>query len=144
MDILLTLIAGFLLAVMMYLNGTLSFYTDPVWSSWITHITGTIAAFFIVTAFGKERTKAPSKAPLWSYMGGILGALTVIIANITFNSRLGISGSFVLILVGQIILSFMVDIFGWFGMPKRKIGVQDVMQVVFVCLGSVLVVAYAK
>ncbi|MEZ4818999.1 MAG: DMT family transporter [Bdellovibrionota bacterium] len=44
MAILLTIVAGALLASMIYLNGSLATYSDPVWASFITHLVGTIAA----------------------------------------------------------------------------------------------------
>lgn len=144
MSVLITVIAGSMLALMMYLNGSLSQYSDPVWSSFVTHFVGTVGALFLVLLIRNEKKEVHAKAPLWSYAGGILGALTVIIANITFNSRLGISGSFVLMLLGQTLFSILVDQLGWFGMVKRKILAVEYMQVVLIIVGSSILVMYAK
>ncbi|MCB1198610.1 MAG: DMT family transporter, partial [Deltaproteobacteria bacterium] len=117
---------------------------DPVWASFITHLVGTLAALGMLMLLRQSKNEEKTQAPLWSYAGGVLGAGTVILANITFNSTLGISGSIVLMLLGQTLFSILIDHFGWMGVAKRTIYPVEYLQVALICLGSGVLVFCAK
>ena len=144
MNIFITIVAGGILAIMMFLNGSLARYSDPLWASFVTHFVGTLGALGLVMMIRTENKALSTKAPGWSYAGGILGALTVVIANITFNSKLGVSGSFVLMLLGQTVFSVLIDQLGWFGMKKRKVHLLECIQIILIITGSSILVVYGK
>ncbi|HGN1704937.1 TPA: DMT family transporter [Providencia rettgeri] len=83
---------------------------------------------------------AKSKGKLIWYLGGLPGGFTVLLAAITVNSPLSLSGSIILMITGQIIFSLMVDSMGWFGVTKRKIVSRDLMVCVLLISDSSLLI----
>lgn len=151
-DIALAFFAGALLATMIYSNGILAKYTAPLFSSWVAHGLGTLASLiFVFLGLRKSRPKVGpiqtshkmSPTPWWYYLGGLPGALIVILTGITVNSEIALSGSISLMLVGQIIFGVISDSFGLFGTPKRKITFVDLMAATSVFAGSLLII-FAK
>lgn len=145
-DWLLAIAAGSLLALMINYNSLLGKYTTPTFASWVAHGLGAVAAFALVILYaGARSSKAPTtaergKVPLWFYLGGVPGAFTVILAAITVNSSLLLSGTITLILVGQVVFGIVSDYFGLFGTPRRHIGLSDFAVALAVLTGSALII----
>lgn len=141
----LALLGGALLAIMVALNGQLYHYVTPIESSWIAHGTGAIAAL-LVLFFNNYRGKsvaAAQKAPWWAYLGGLSGGLLVVIAVITVNSFLGVTGTLVLSILGQILFGMLSDQQGWFGLQAHRISKQKLLSILPIAIGAFLIV-YAK
>jgi len=145
-DITLSMIAvlsGVLLTLMIMNNSYLSTFTSPLQASWITHGIGSVAAFLIWVIARRKTIRADNgskKIPIWCYFGGIPGAFTVLLAAITVNSPLSLSGSIVLMLTGQIVTGLVMDHVGLLGLTKRKITMRDGLTVVLLLLGSILII----
>src|SRR5260370_5727300 len=133
-DGILALAAGMLLALMIGQNSALAKDTTPLFASWMAHGIGAIASLGLVLAAApnKERRKAPA----WAYLGGVPGALTVVLAAITVNSRLALSGTLALSLVGQVLWGLFLDHFGLLGVPRRRLMLQDLWVVLSAIAGS--------
>jgi len=145
-EIMLSMIAvlsGVLLTLMIMNNSYLSTFTSPLQASWITHGIGSIAAI-LIWVIARRRTiradKRDVKIPIWCYFGGLPGAFTVLLAAITVNSPLSLSGSIVLMLTGQIVTGLLMDHFGMLGLTKRKITKRDSLTVLLLLLGSILII----
>ena len=144
-DIVLSLIAvfsGVLLTLMIMSNSYLSTFTSPLQASWLTHGIGSMVAVLIWLVVKKRfgKGKPAKKIPHWSYLGGIPGAFTVLLAAITVNSPLSLSGSIVLMLTGQIVAGLLIDHMGLLGLAQRKIAKKDYLTVLFLLLGSTLII----
>ncbi|MFC3703059.1 DMT family transporter [Reinekea marina] len=141
---LVALLGGGLLAMMIALNGKLMAFVSPIYASWIAHATGAIAALFIVQWVRYKRTAEAtanlSKAPTWSFFGGIPGAFVVVLAVITVNSTLGFTGTLVLSITGQILFSLITDQWGWFGFAKRVLTARRLVSSLLIFFGSMLIV----
>ncbi|MBT1159024.1 DMT family transporter [Aminobacter anthyllidis] len=141
-DWLSALAAGALLAVMIACNGLLAKHSAPVFASWAAHGTGAAAALLLVAGwsriFKRQEAGTQKKGPAWAYLGGVPGALTVVLAAITTNSPLALSGTIAFMLVGQVIFGMAMDCFGLFGVAKRPFAATDVAVVALVLSGSVL------
>lgn len=119
--------SGCLLTLMVHFNGQLAHYGNALFSSWTAHGTGTVAALiYLAIMRPKKDAAAPAKpnAPLWAYCGGVVGAAIVILTSTAVNSPLALSGTIALGLGGQVIFSLLADLFGLFGLPKRRPDVQ--------------------
>lgn len=141
--ILLALLGGSVLALMIGLNSQLYLYVSPLTSSWIAHGTGAVAALAMLLLLTKQRPLPKPGAiavPWWAYLGGVSGALLVILAVITVNSFLGITGTLVLSIVGQVTFGLVSDQFGWFGLPKHPVTRARLLAVVPIIAGSALIV----
>ncbi|WP_156877020.1 DMT family transporter [Paludibacterium yongneupense] len=129
-------------------NGELAHRTTAVFSSWVAHGVGAAVAFICVRlsrlAAGGGRVKntgRASKPPLWSYLGGIPGAFTVILAGLALSGPLSLAGAIALMMVGQVIFSLACDHFGWLRVPVRRLGCADLLGVACVLAGSGLIIA---
>lgn len=136
--------SGGLLTIAVFINAEAGRYGGALFSSWLAHGTGTIAAI-IVLALLHFRAKAPSetlrsKAPLWAYLGGISGAATVMLTSTTVNTPLALAGTLSLGLAGQVAFSLAADQWGLFGLPKRRLTVRDAAAVVLIIAGSLLII----
>ena len=139
------LAGGFLLALMIDYNSLMAKHSTPLFASWVAHGVGSVASLVFIALFSNlfvknKETKQYKKGPFWAYLGGIPGALTVVLAAITVNSRLGLSSTLALMLVGQIIFGLVSDIFGLFGTPKRDVMLIDFFVVLSVLTGSGIII----
>lgn len=145
-EILLPLIAlfsGVLLTLMIMSNSYLSTFTSPLHASWLTHGTGAVVALIIWLTVKTHlpQRRAGKKIPLWCYLGGIPGAFTVLLAAITVNSPLSLSGSIVLMLAGQIVTGLIIDHFGLMGLTQRKVTGRDGLTLLLLFSGCILIIA---
>lgn len=139
--------SGCLLTLMVHFNGQLAHYGNALFSSWTAHGTGTVAAL-IYLAILRGRTEvdgtAKPKAPLWAYCGGVVGAAIVILTSTAVNSPLALSGTIALGLGGQVIFSLLADLFGLFGLPKRRPDMRDMAAVALILGGSALIILVGR
>jgi transporter family-2 protein len=134
--------AGVLLTLMIEYNSILTFKTAPIFASWIVHGVGALASLVILIFFVKKSEANENKfsnAPVWYYLGGLPGAITVILSSIAINSGLTLSESIALMLVGQVIFGMLSDHFGILGIAKRKIEKMDCCAALFIVIGSLLI-----
>ena len=145
--ILLALFGGALLACAIALNSQLVVYVSPLQASWIAHGVGAVAAlmvlFFVAGRRSAQSANTCESAPWWSYLGGIAGALVVVLAIVTVNGGLGVTGTLVLSIAGQVVFSMINDFRGWFGLPKRTMSLTRLTALAAIFLGSILIV-YAQ
>ena len=132
---------GGLLTLMVLFNGALAAFTTPFFSSLAAHGTGTIAAAIALIFLGRKAAAAfTARAPLWAYLGGISGAITVMLTSITVNSMLALSGTLALGLAGQVMFGLLADQFGLLGMPRRTPTLRDLGALVLIVGGSLLII----
>ncbi len=107
-----------LISFMLLTNGALQQAFGAVWSLLIIHATGTVVLAVILllrrTAFAGAGQVSPL---LWS--AGALGVLLVFLNNQTVGA-IGLSLTIALGVVGQLVVSSIVDHFGLFGMTRRR------------------------
>lgn len=140
---------GCLLTLMVHFNGELGRYGTPVFSSWAAHGTGTLAAAIWLGLTWATTKQSPfagagkDKAPLWAYLGGLSGAVTVILTSTTVNSPLALSGTLALGLAGQVVFGLVADRWGLFGMPRRKADLRDYGALALIVAGSAIIILSA-
>lgn len=138
--------AGLLLSLMILLNGELAKLLNPISASTVVHATGTMAGAILLWIFPRLRRRSSRTSPSpklkisWHYLAGIPGAITVIFASITINSSLGVAGTVGVMLLGQILFALAVDIFGWFGFPKRPPNLYGYLELLCVLSGCYLLI----
>ncbi|GAA0473044.1 DMT family transporter [Streptomyces stramineus] len=157
-DWVLGIAGGVLLALMTHYNSLLAKHTTPTFASWVAHGLGAAVALLLVLLAGSrlfrrgggrgdgagdgggEERRPRVKVPRWFYLGGIPGAFTVILAAITVNGSLSLSGTIALMLVGQIVFGLVSDHFGLFHSPRRRIVPMDGAVALCVLAGSALII----
>ena len=145
-DWLMAILGGLLLALMINYNSLLARHTTPVFASWVAHGIGAAAAVVLVVLYARtvrpaDPAEGPrTRPPLWFYAGGIPGTFTVILAAITVNSSLTLSGAIAFMLVGQVSFGILSDRFGLFRTARRRIVTTDLLGALAVLAGSTLII----
>lgn len=134
--------AGVILAVMIALNSRLAAASSPLFASWLAHGSGALVAGLLLRILmrSRQQTAAPRPVPYWAWLGGVPGALTVLLAAITVNSPLALSGSLALMLLGQILFSVAADGRGWFGVARRRLSRRDIGALALILVGSLMLI----
>lgn len=65
----------------------------------------------------------------------------MLLAAITVNSPLSLSGSIVLMLAGQIATGLIIDYFGLMGLARRRVTGHDVLTLLLLFSGCILIIA---
>jgi transporter family-2 protein len=132
---------GGLLSLMVLFNGTLAGHTTPFFSSVAAHGTGTIAALFLLATLPAARSRKDGPAvPLWAYLGGLSGAVTVVLTGYSMNTALALTGTLALGLAGQVAFSLAADRWGLFGLPRRRPTARDLAAVALITAGSLAII----
>lgn len=130
---------GGLLSFMVLFNGTLAAYGSLFFASWVPHLTGTAAALLFLLALRPKRAR-PARPPVWVYLGGVSGAITVMLTSATLNSGLALSGTIALGLAGQMMFSLFADMRGLFGLPQRTPVQRDYLALILIIAGSLILI----
>lgn len=80
-------------------------------------------------------------APKWSFLGGILGAIYILLIVI-LAPKLGIGNVTVMVLMGQVLAAVVIDQFGLLGTNVHPINWPRFVGIVLLCLGVYLVKKY--
>lgn len=146
-DWIIALAGGVLLALMIDYNSLLAKHSAPLYASWVAHGLGAVAALVLVALYARmarapraESRRPRAKKPLWLYAGGIPGAFTIVLAAITVNSSLALSGTIALMLVGQVLFGIASDHLGLLRTPKRSIVPADFFVALSILTGSALII----
>lgn len=139
--------SGCLLTLAVFLNGEAGRFGGATFSSWQAHGIGTVVAVLILGFFWRRERAAAASAraamgrpPLWAYLGGVLGGVTVILTSWSVNSPLALAGTLALGLAGQFALSLAADYWGILGLPKRRLDRRDAGAVILIAAGSLLII----
>ena len=140
--ILIAFFTGGLLTVMTLFNGQVALGGGAIFSSWVAHGVGTVAAIVALVILIRRRPKSEqrTRAPLWAYLGGLSGALTVILTSTTVNTSLALSGTIALGLAGQMVFGLGADVLGLFGLPKRRLNRHELISFAMICAGSLIII----
>ncbi|MEU6718442.1 DMT family transporter [Nonomuraea sp. NPDC046802] len=141
----LAIAGGVLLTLMTQANAVLAGHTDALYASWAAHGLGAVVASILVLAIARRAPAAApgereDRAPLWYYLGGIPGALVVVLSAIAVNSELALAGTIALMLTGQILFGTVSDHLGLLHTPRRRVTPMDLAVAGCVLAGSLLIV----
>lgn len=119
------------------------FVGSPFFASMISFLVGTIFLASIILISGSSPVVPLHllvNEPAWLWLGGFCGVIGLT-ANILLFLKLGSVQTTVMPILGSIIMSMLIDNFGWFHSTKHSFGVNRIIGVVLVLLGVFLAVA---
>ncbi len=100
-----------------------------------------MAAALLLAALPAARSRKDGPAvPLWAYLGGLSGAVTVVLTGYTMNTALALTGTLALGLAGQVAFSLAADRWGLFGLPRRRPTARDLAAVALITAGSLAII----
>lgn len=130
---LLSALSAVLIAVMVVANGELTRAYDMYSATVIIHIVG----FFLVSGIvviKKEKLFGYRRLPLSAFFGGAIGVASTLFINHAFG-RISVSAIIALTLLGQSISALVVDQFGLFDMPVKKLNMGNLIGLLFTVFG---------
>jgi bacterial/archaeal transporter family-2 protein len=138
--VLLTAVAGGLIAAQAPINANLGKATGSMAAALVSFSIGTVALAAVVILSGKAGGLANTFDVSWYYLlGGLLGALYVLNALVAV-SAIGAGGVAAATVFGQLTASVVIDRLGLFGLDQVALSPQRVLGVVLLLAGTVLVV----
>lgn len=138
--VLLTAVAGGLIALQAPINAELGRSTGSLPAALISFAIGTLALAGIVLASGKAGGLGGATDVSWYYLvGGLLGAVYVTNALIAVDA-IGAGGVAALTVAGQLVASVTIDRLGLFGLDQVALTPERVLGVALLLAGTILVV----
>ncbi|CAM3465774.1 DMT family transporter [Saccharibacillus brassicae] len=103
----------------------------------VTQLTGFLMALLIY-AFVRDGDLGGYRKVKPLYLaGGAFGAV-IIYSEVTAIQHIGVTFTISALLIAQLLVTFLIDTFGWFGRPKSKMGAPQFIGLALM-IGGVLV-----
>jgi len=140
MDKLILFLAGMMLSVMLVFNGALSAELGLITATFVVNIIGFVGALIAGVLLKIDLKNILKKQPLYLYLGGAFSVVVILINTVAFT-KVGISLTIALSLVGQLIFSSIIDHLGLFNSKVIKFNLKKILGFSFMSLG-ILVMIY--
>lgn len=137
--ILLTIAGGMGLSVEAGILGPLGGEVGDLWATFSIFGIGTILTFLLMLYFSPRSAPSYFAQPGWTLLGGLLGPIYVAVLTVA-APIIGVAMTMIGVLAGQVFKSLLIDHYGLFGTPHRKINVRRVYALFFI-LAALLLVA---
>ncbi|EHN59646.1 DMT family transporter [Oenococcus kitaharae] len=135
-------VIGMFSATQTAINGHLGIILhSPIKSALVSFVVGTVVLWLLVliVEHGYHLSiAAHQKAPWWIWIGGLIGALFVL-GNAYLVPLIGTGLTVVVVLLGQIAGSMLVDQFGWFAAKKNPVDLAQIAGIVLMVAGVALI-----
>jgi transporter family-2 protein len=135
---LLALFAGAALSFEGAIYGELGKTIGQLETSFYNFFMGSIIMGLLWIFFGKGKLSYAVEAPKWSLLGGVLGViyLTSIVISVPF---VGVGVTMVAVIIGQLVMSMVIEHYGWLGSKKTRINKEKIMAVISMIIALILV-----
>ena len=114
---------------------------SPIQATTVSFLIATVAILLFSLCSGNIRQvgKAFSRQhPWWMWLGGICGAICVY-GNAWLIPKIGVGLFAMLLLIGQLLLSLLMEQFGWLGAPRKKISAMQIIGILLMLEGVALI-----
>jgi bacterial/archaeal transporter family-2 protein len=134
----LALLAGAALSFEGAIYGELGKSIGQLETSFYNFFMGSIILGLLWLFFGKGKLSYVMEAPKWSLLGGFLGVvyLTAIVISVPI---VGIGITMVAVIIGQLVMSMVIEHYGWLGSKKAKINKEKIYAVISMIIALILV-----
>jgi transporter family-2 protein len=136
--LLLLFLSGFGLSIQGSINGILGKTTGAIQAAFISFLVGILSLFTVLLFIGKGNLFTVWNVPKWQLIGGVLGAIYVTVLAIAVP-KIGIGLSVVSVVIGQILMSMVVDHYGWFNSTQVLFNYQRLIGVTLLIAGLIFI-----
>ncbi|MFA9376418.1 MAG: DMT family transporter [Lachnotalea sp.] len=140
MTVFLSILSGALLSIMIAMNSDLSSTMGVYYSVALIHLIGLIL-IIIILKIKQISMKYHKNIPWYWYSGGAIGILTTVFQNLTV-SNMGVSKTLALALLGQSVVSIIIEKYGWFETPKKVVNRKHFIGIGFILCGILVMFIY--
>lgn len=135
--------AGILAGLGSHFNDVMVRYTGILWAAMVTQAVGAILSGAVAVLPRARKADPTHRTPGWSLLAGLPAAVTIVVANVTTGSEIGLSGTLSLMLLGQVTFGLATDLSGLFSLPKRQPTMLDFFGVLTILTGSAVIIFFA-
>ncbi len=139
--IILALLAGMAIPTQATINSKLAESVgSPISAAFISFVIGTVALFvyMLLTGVPLNGLASAKGAPLIAWIGGFLGAFFVSVMAMVVP-RIGVALAFSSAIGGQMLVTLLIDHFGWLGVPEKPINLMRVLGAALITVGMILI-----
>ncbi len=113
---------------------------SPILAAFVSFVIGTLALFVYILATGIPLNNLASikNASIISWTGGLLGAFFVA-STIILVPKLGVALTFSLVIAGQMLITLVLDHYGFLGVPVKEVNIQRLLGIALIIGGVVLI-----
>ncbi|MCA0986556.1 DMT family transporter [Guptibacillus algicola] len=109
-----------------------------VWqATTVTQLVGFLLALFILISLRNKTWRNVKQVKPLYLMGGTFGAI-VVFSNITAIHKIGVTVTISALLIAQLLLTFVIDSKGWFGVVKQKMKLPQFIGIGMMIAGVVM------
>ena len=116
----LLLVGGAVLAAQSSINGRLGAKTGVIESAWLTFIMGAVLTFLLMFFFEPTQQATLFSVPNWQLTGALFGVVYML-AIVFAVPRVGTAAATVAVISGQLLMSLLIDHFGWLSNAVRPL-----------------------
>ena len=145
------------LVVLALVAGGLLAAQGPILARLAQHAGGPIQAAIVAFAIGQAallaacalsggalpRPSGIARMPIWLWAGGLIGT-SLLVLTLYAVPRIGVTAFAAAVVCGQLIAALAYDHFGAFGLELRRVGLRDVVGVVFLLAGLVMITGHQR
>ena len=113
---------------------------SPISAAFISFVVGTVALFvyMLLTGVPLSSLASSKNAPLIAWIGGFLGAFFVSVMAMVVP-RIGGAMAFSAAIGGQMLVTILIDHFGWLGVPEKPINLMRVLGAALITVDVILI-----
>lgn len=137
--ILLSFIGGTLLAAQSAINGKLGAGVGVFKSAFLTFSVGALLSALLIFFFEPRYEVSLLDVPKWQLLGALMGVPYIIIMVLAVQ-KIGTATATIAVIFGQLLMSLLIDSFGWFGNAQIDFSYYRLGAVI--CLGVALYFIY--
>ena len=123
------------------INSKLAAYVQsPILAALISFLVGTVALllYCIFGGIPLSNLALSKNAPPVAWLGGIIGAIFV--GSVAYMTpRLGVALLFSLVILGQMLVTLLIDHYGFLGIPVKEINTPRLNGVLLVIAGVIVI-----
>jgi transporter family-2 protein len=124
--IILSLLGGMMGGIQAPINGSLGKKIGSFEGAFTSFFIGTLFLTIFTLFFGKGEITHLFQVPKWNLLGGLLGAIFVTMIIISVPN-VGVALTIFAAIIGQVLISIMIDHFGWFGVQKIPMNINRLL-----------------
>lgn len=139
--IILAIVGGALLSVQAAINGQLGGKVGVFRCAFLTFSIGALVTALLILYFEPKQAVTLLDVPKWKLLGAMCGVPYIVIMVLAVQ-RIGVAVATVAVIFGQLLMSVLIDNFGW--MDNAELPFSPYRLAAVVCLGIALYFIYSS
>ncbi|KPC49601.1 hypothetical protein WG78_19800 [Amantichitinum ursilacus] len=136
--LLLVILSGAVLCAQSAINGRLGADVGVLESAWLTFALGTLVSFLLAFFLEPPHAFTLFSVPRWQVAGAFFGVIYMLVIVFAMP-RIGTAAATVAVISGQLLMSLLIDHFGWLGNAVIALGARRGCALVLLAVALVLI-----